>query len=44
VEKLYPLKPVKNEAVDIEINVYALELENYVSVGMVTLDNILQPH
>jgi len=44
VERLYPLRPLKNEAVDIEILVYALDLESYVSVGTVTLDNILQPH
>jgi len=43
VESLYPLKKMKNEAIQIEVNVYALDLESYISLGSVTLDNLLQP-
>lgn len=42
VERLHPLRIIKNEAKRVEVYVYALALEDYISVGQVTLDNILQ--
>jgi hypothetical protein len=44
VERLYPIKKIKNKAVNIEVNIYAFDPENFQSVGTVTLDNILQPY
>jgi hypothetical protein len=44
VERLRPLIGLKNEAIRIEIYIYALEPDTFYSVGMVTLDNILQPN
>ena len=43
VESLYPIRKLKNEAVMVEICVYALSPEDYVSIGTITLDNVLQP-
>jgi len=42
VVSLYPVTKPNHEAVNIEIKVYALDPEHYYSIGMVTLDNILQ--
>ena len=44
VERLDALKKMKNEALDIKIYIYALDPDNFQSVGTVTLDNILQPN
>ena len=43
VESLSPLRTIENVATPIEIFVYALELEGYLSLGQVTIDNVLQP-
>ena len=43
VESLEPLRKIENVATPIEIFVYALELDGYLSVGQVSIDNILQP-
>ena len=44
VERLELLKKLENEALDIKIYIYALDPDNFYSVGTVTLDNILQPN
>jgi len=44
VASLNPQSELKNEAVPIEIRIYALEPEHYYSLGTITLDNILQPY
>ena len=44
VKTLSPLKRIKNEAINIEIFVYALDMEDYMSIGQISIDNVLQPH
>ena len=45
VESLRPArKRPENEAISVEVKIYALDPEHYYSVGMVTLDNVLQPY
>ena len=44
VERLYPAKKLKNEAVNIKVNIYAFTPETFHSVGTIAIDNILQPH
>jgi hypothetical protein len=44
LQSIEPLVEIKNEATPIHIHVYALGLEDYVSVGAVTLENVLQPN
>jgi len=44
VANLSPITIPGNEAVDIRINIYALEPEGFFSAGTVTLGNILQPY
>jgi len=44
VERLSPMVDIENEAINIEIKVYALNMGNYTSVGTVSLDNVLQPY
>lgn len=44
VERLHPLRRLRNEAMRVEVYVYALALEDFLSVGQVTLENTLQPH
>lgn len=44
IVSLDPVRKLDNEAVNIVIKIYALDLEHYYSIGTVTLDNILQPY
>jgi len=44
VINLYPVTKLENEAVNIDVKIYALDPEHYYSIGTVTLDNILQPY
>jgi len=44
VESLQPLRKITNEAVKVEIYVYALGLDDYISAGEITLENTLQPY
>ena len=44
VVSLNPETKLDNEAINIEVKVYALDPEHYYSLGTVTLDNILQPY
>ena len=44
VERLKPAGAIKNEAVEIKINVYAFNPENFQSAGTAALNNILQPY
>lgn len=43
IEKLTPVKKLKNEAIPIDMKVYAYEPETYYSKGVITLGNTLQP-
>lgn len=44
VEKLQPLRKLPNEAMKIEVSVYAFEPETWYSRGTIALANILQPY
>lgn len=44
VESLYPIKKLKNEAIEIEIKIYAFEPEYYYSLGTLIIRNVLQPY
>jgi len=44
VVSLNPVKKLENEAIKVEVKVYALDSEHFYSAGTVTLDNTLQPY
>jgi acylphosphatase len=44
VENLEPLLGLENTAIEIKVNIYALDSESFHSMGTVTLDNVLQPN
>jgi hypothetical protein len=44
LESVYPVTEIKNEAVNVEVNVYALNPEDFTSEGTISMDNILQPY
>ena len=44
VPRLYPTVRMRSEAIDVIINIYALESEGFFSAGTVMLGNVLQPY
>lgn len=44
VERMQPEKEIPNEAVKIEMRIYAFELDSWYSRGTVSLQNTLQPY
>lgn len=43
IEKLEPIIDIRNEAINITINIYGYEPETYYSMGLVQLTTVLQP-
>lgn len=43
LERLDPIKKIKNEAIEVDVKVYAYEPETYYSKGVISLGNTLQP-